>query len=234
MFSIILPTYNEAPNIRQLLERLRRLYPQEEMIVVDDNSPDLSWKIAQEVGLQDKNLKVLRRMKGRGLVNSLKEGIGAAREDILVWMDCDFSMPPETISGLVGPLSDSYDMVVGSRYVEGAKDGRDFKIRVFSSLLINGLARLILGTRTKDLTSGFIAVRRKVLDKVGISGVYGEYFIELVAKAEAAGFKIKEIPYSSVSRLGGQTKTAPNFFTFLIISLRYFLTIFRLALSKAV
>ena len=97
-----MPTFNEAGNvgdlIRESVGHVRQAGVSEvEVIVVDDDSPDQTWKVARETSCPEAEIRVIRRMKNRGLTASLNEGIAAARMDVIVWLDCDFSQPPEKI-----------------------------------------------------------------------------------------------------------------------------------------
>jgi len=123
------------------------------------------------------------------------------------WMDCDFSMPPEIIPKLIDSLKD-YDVAIGSRYVKGGKDNRTF-VRILTSKIINLLACIFLDVGIKDYTTGFVAAKRRVLDKVKfLPKGHGEYCIEFLYKCSKGGFRIKEIPYSFVDRKRGNSKTS--------------------------
>ncbi len=120
--SVILPTYNERENIGRLVERIfRSVNDSLQIIVVDDDSPDGTWKVVQEIAERDNRVRLLRRVGRRGLRSALVEGISLAQGEIVVWMDCDFSMPPEIVPHLVREIG-AFDIVIGSRYVEGGKD----------------------------------------------------------------------------------------------------------------
>jgi len=115
--SVVLPTYNERDNIypliQALLNHLADASP--EIIVVDDDSPDGTWQVVAEVAAQDERVRLLRRLDERGLTSAIAAGIEQARGDIVVWMDCDFSMPPEVVPRLVAAVDGGYDLAVGSR-----------------------------------------------------------------------------------------------------------------------
>jgi len=104
--SVVLPTYNERDNIypliQALLNHLADASP--EIIVVDDDSPDGTWQVVAEVAAQDERVRLLRRLDERGLTSAIAAGIEQARGDIVVWMDCDFSMPPEVVPRLVAAI----------------------------------------------------------------------------------------------------------------------------------
>ncbi|HLC96377.1 MAG TPA: polyprenol monophosphomannose synthase [Candidatus Nanoarchaeia archaeon] len=201
MISVILPTYNESMNIREMIARIKKSVPDAEIIVSDDNSPDKTWKVRGE------NVHVIRRMFNKGVGPAIWDGIKKAKGNILVWMDADLTMPPELIPRMVKSLQEN-DIVVGSRYVQGGKDKRSF-IRVLTSRMINLFANLVLNFKVRDYDSGFIAAKREVLNTVGFQPKgHGEYCIEFLYKAGCKGYKIKEIGFVFTERKKGESKSA--------------------------
>lgn len=229
--SVVFPSYNESENIVKAIERVAKVLDQSllEIIIVDDNSPDGTWKIVEE--LNHPKVKLIRRINDRGLASALAAGIEKAKGDIIVWMDCDLGLPPEEIPNLVEKLGD-YDLAIGSRFVG---IGRDLRKRwiTMSSHLINVIAQLFLGSRIKDYTSGFIAVRREVFNTVKINPKgFGEYFIEFVYRCRKNEFKITEVGYIYGDRAGGVSKSSDNFIIFLKLGFKYFLKILELKVRK--
>lgn len=223
--SVILPTYNERENIAPLIATLlHKLKGSTEIIVVDDDSPDLTWQVVEEFSRVDPRVTLIRRVGRRGLVSALLEGITRAKGENIVWMDCDFSMPPEKLSELISAL-DNYDLAVGSRYISGGKDLRDSFLAVILGRAINLFASSLLRSRIKDLTSGFIAARRSVLDGIELAGDYGEYCIRLLHQAQRKGFRVVEIPYHCLPRRAGKSKTATNLLSFLLRGRKYVSTV---------
>lgn len=238
--SVILPTYNERENIGDLIEAILEYSPNPtEIIVVDDDSPDQTWKVVEKIEKEKKNVKLVRRLNERGLASALADGIALSTGDILIWMDCDFSHPPELIPQLVKTL-ENCDISVASRFVEGGGMRYSFT-RIFSSRLLNFFANIVLGFSVRDYTSGYPAVKREVFDKVricpllgesrGYISAYGEYFISFLYRAKKKGFKITEIPYIYVPRKRGESKTAPTILTLLKRGIVYFLAIIYLKLK---
>ena len=213
--SVVLSTYNEKENIRNTINAiLKNVGPSTEIVVVDDDSPDGTWKIVEEMQKDNKNIKLLRRMNKRDLASAISDGIKLSNGDIIVLMDSDSTQPPSSIPELLGYLGD-YDIAIGSRYVKGGKDLRSFD-RVFTSLLFNLFASIFLGFSVRDYTTGFVAAKRNVVDKIGIiDRGYGEYCVDFLYQAKKRGFKIKEVPYVFSTRKFGETKTAPNIITLL-------------------
>ena len=226
--SVVLPTYNERDNIGPLIEAiLANLDWPTQIIVVDDDSPDGTWQVAQEMAANDERIELLRRIDERGLTSALNAGIARARGDVIAWMDCDLSMPPEKLPELVKALA-KFDLAIGSRYVKGGKDaGHSFVGRAFSWVM-NFCTALLLGFAIRDYTSGFIAAKREVFDQINLRGDYGEYCIDLLHRARKKGFKIQEIPYYFVPRKSGQSKTATRVGDYFQRGIKYVILVLRL------
>jgi len=217
---VILPTLNEAENIAPLIERIYAAVPDvHEVIVVDDASTDGTADIVQRLGdaHPERRIRVERRPSDPGLTKSLARGAQIATGDVLVWMDCDLSMPPEDIPRLLDAVAGGYDIAVGSRFVRGGRDKgstegtRDSRASVLLSRGLNLALRVALDRRFHDWTSGFIAVRRDIVLGLGLRGDYGEYFMDLIYRAMRAGHRVLEIPYVIVPRQHGVSKTATSF-----------------------
>ncbi len=215
--TIVLPVYQEAENIPEMIRRLRAAVPGVDVLVVDDDSPDMTWKIAEDSGA-----RVIRRVGERGLASALRRGIGEARGDIIGWMDADLSMPPEAVPRLLAAIGGGADVAVGSRYAPGGKDARPF-LRVFTSRVINRFANLLLPVKVRDYDSGFVAARRKVLEAVPLSTEgHGEYCIEFLCGAGLRGFRIDEVGYVFTDRTAGKSKSAGGPLVFARFGIDYF------------
>ncbi|HEX9902350.1 MAG TPA: polyprenol monophosphomannose synthase [Acidobacteriota bacterium] len=236
--SVILPTYNEKDNIEPLIRSVLKNTPHRtEVIVVDDDSPDGTWRLVERLAKKAKNIRLLRRTKERGLTSALRDGIRLSRGRICVWMDCDLSMPPEKIPELLAKVRQGNDIAVGSRYIRGGgveiiSGGPDSLATLLFSMFLNRYLRFMLGSWFTDWTSGFIAVRREVLERIPLSGGYGDYFIDLVFRARKMGYRLSEIPYLCRARRAGKGKTFVNSFDFLKKGWRYIILPLRLRLSK--
>lgn len=225
--TVILPTYNERENIIELINYiLKNVDCVKEIVVVDDNSPDMTWNYVEKLAKQNKNVKLLRRTDKRGLASAVLDGVKMAHKDVIVIMDCDFSHPPEIISKMVAALN-GYDVVNASRFSKGG-GMQSSLVRVLLSRLTNLFANIFLGFSIKDYTGGFFAIKKEVFDKIGISEGYGEYCIELLYKAKEKGFRVKEIPYIYYHRNVGESKTSPNFLTLLKYGIIYCFSILKL------
>jgi dolichol-phosphate mannosyltransferase len=225
--SVVFPTYNEKDNIGPLIEEvLRHTPPNTEVIVVDDDSPDGTWKVVEGMQARLPNLRLIHRTTERGLTSALRAGIDAAEGAVIVWADCDFSMPPAKVEDLLAQISSGADIAVGSRFVEGGgvriiHGSGDTLMAYLMSRTLNGFVRRVLGRSFHDYTSGFIAARREVLRRIPLKGGYGEYFIDLVHRARKLGFEVVESPYLCVERRSGVGKTGQKFGDFIRKGWRY-------------
>lgn len=228
--SIVLPTYNEKENIEELIKQLlQHLGSDVELIVSDDNSPDMTWKIAQDMNLPQ--VKIIRRFQNKGVGPSIWDGITTAKGKYIIWMDCDLTMPPSLVPKMIDLLKE-YDVIVGSRYAEGGGDNRGF-IRVITSRIINLLANIILNFKIRDYDSGFIAARREVFDHITFEPKgHGEYCIEFLYKCTKKNYKIKEIGYVFTERKLGKSKTSQYVFSILTYGIHYIGRIFKVRFSS--
>ncbi len=219
LVSIVLATFCEREHI---LTTIRGIIEQVgdpvEVIVVDDDSPDRTWEMAEQ--LADERVVTIRRVRTRGLASAFNRGIIESRGDIVGWMDADMCMPPELLPRMIARLDD-HDVVIGSRYAPGGSDNRHW-VRTTASRLINGFARAVLGYGIGDYDSGFVVVRREVFDKVTIIPTgYGAYFIEFVYQCCRKGFRVCEVPYAFRDRTEGYSKSMPSLFRFLVTGAGY-------------
>jgi dolichol-phosphate mannosyltransferase len=219
LVSVVLATYNERENIGDTLQSIfEHVADPVEVIVVDDDSPDETWRLVEELG--DHRVKLVRRVATRGLASAFMRGIIESRGDVVCWMDADMCMPPAMLPGMIEKLA-QHDIVIGSRYAPGGVDDRD-PMRVLASRAINGLAGLVLGGGVKDYDSGFAVVRRSVFDKVSIIPTgYGAYFIEFLATCRKKGLTVHEVPYVFRDRAKGVSKSAPSVWRFLKTGMGY-------------
>ena len=230
--TVILPTYNERENIPILIAGvLAAVQTPVQVLVVDDNSPDGTWQAVQEIAAREPRVRLLHRTTERGLSSAIWAGIQAADTDAVSWMDCDLAMPPETIPLLLERLAAGADVAVGSRYAAGGRDvGHGFMARAFS-VTINTFASLLLGWGVRDYTSGFVAARRSVFDQIVLQGDYGEYCIDLLARAQRLGLRVEEVPYICGARLHGESKTGAHVGDYLRRGWKYVTTVVKLVLT---
>lgn len=235
--SVVLPTYNERDNIDTLLrlldEALGSIDATRELIVVDDSSPDGTGALVNELSRELPSIRLIERAE-RGLTGAIQAGIEASAGEVIVWMDCDLSMPPDMVPTLVSAVQqDGFDVAVGSRYVRGGGVGGG------AEAALVGLQRFLTGRLNRwiadstdagfyDWTSGFIAVRREKIVGKRLRGRYGDYFIRLMADLIAGGARFVEIPYRTVPREYGRSKTASSLGGMALLGLGY-LSAFRSA-----
>ncbi len=212
---LILPTYNEAENlermVRAALPRLAEAAPEHHILVVDDDSPDGTGRIADRLAAELEEVEVLHRPGKQGLGRAYLAGFSRALEgeaDLLLEMDCDFSHDPADLPRLIGATGEA-DLVLGSRYAPGG-GVRDWGL-VRRALSRGGslYAQLLLGLPVRDLTGGFKCFRRAVLEGLDLDGIAADGYgfqIEVTYRAARAGFRVAEVPIVFRDRRVGQSK----------------------------
>jgi dolichol-phosphate mannosyltransferase len=213
---LFLPTYNEAENldgiVRSAAEQLEHAAPRDwRLLVVDDASPDGTGEVADRLAEELERVEVLHRPGKEGLGKAYLAGFARALEggaDRVVVMDADFSHDPNHLPALIA-TSSTADLVLGSRYVAGGEIVDWPPLRRLLSRFGSQYARMILGVRVRDLTTGFRCVSRDVLQAVEPSTLRAQGYvfnIELTYRALLAGFKVTEIPISFRDRRAGESK----------------------------
>jgi dolichol-phosphate mannosyltransferase len=209
---VVLPTFNEAATIEAVLDRVHKALPDASILVVDDNSPDGTAKIAAEVGERSGSVEVLSRPGKQGLGSAYRDGFrwGLKRGfDALVEMDSDFSHDPDSLPEIIAPLAEGYEVCIGSRYVEGGSIPNWSLPRRMLSRGGNIYADLLLGLGVRDSTAGFRAYAASVLGRIDLSSVRAESYgfqIEMTYRAIKEGAKIREVPIRFVDRELGTSK----------------------------
>jgi dolichol-phosphate mannosyltransferase len=209
--AVVIPTYNEGENIRLITARVRSAIPAADLLIVDDNSPDGTGEIADELAAADEHIHVLHRPAKAGLGAAYVAGFEAALlrgYDTIVEMDADGSHQPEELPKLLAALA-SADIVLGSRWIPGGKTLNWPKSRELLSRAGNAYARMMLGTPLRDITGGYRAYRATALWKIGLENVesVGYCFqIDLVRRAVQADLTVAEIPITFVERTHGASK----------------------------
>src|SRR4051794_7443631 len=166
---VVVPTYEEAANITEMLQRLRAAVPEADVLVVDDNSPDGTAKIAQSLNDELGHIDVLVRHEKAGLGSAYRAGFAVGIErgyDVMVQMDADLSHDPAALPSLLGALQGDVGMVIGSRYVPGGRIPHWPWHRRFLSRYGNLYTRIALGLNARDITSGFRAWRTSTLQNI--------------------------------------------------------------------
>jgi dolichol-phosphate mannosyltransferase len=217
---VVLPTYQEAPNIVEVLTRIRASVPEAHVLVVDDGSPDGTADRAAGVGEELGQIDVLRRAEKSGLGPAYRAGFAWGMEkghDVLIEMDADLSHDPAVLGDLIGAVTDGgADLAIGSRYIPGgAVPGWPASRRIIS-MVGNRYVGLMLRMPVRDATAGFRAYRTPIIEKVGLERVRADGYgfqIEMAYEVNKAGGTIVEIPITFRDRARGESKMSPNIVT---------------------
>lgn len=213
--TVVLPTYNEANNIMPMVNTLLKLPLDLSIMIVDDNSPDGTGRLADElVEANPELVRVLHRAEKSGLGRAYKAGFTAALAtptDLIVQMDCDFSHSPDYLPVMAHVLSkQKVDVVVGSRYVPGGELDEGWSWwREYLSAWANVYARTILRLKVRDATAGFKMWRREVLQAIDLERVISNGYIfqvEMAYLTQRLGFSHREVPIYFEDRRIGQSK----------------------------
>ena len=208
---VIVPTYNEAGNVRKTVERVRTAVPPADVLVVDDNSPDGTGQIADRLAELDEHVHVLHRPGKAGLGAAYVAGFrwGLDRDhDVLVEMDADGSHQPEELPRLLAALEGA-DLVLGSRYVPGGRVVNWPRHRETLSRGGNVYARLALGVPLRDATGGYRAFRADALRRLDLDDVASQGYcfqVDLVWRAVQSGLRVVEVPITFIERVEGTSK----------------------------
>jgi dolichol-phosphate mannosyltransferase len=209
---LVIPTYNEAANVEAIAAAaLAELPAPRRLLIVDDDSPDGTGAIADRIAVSEPDLEVLHRPRKQGIGPAYLAGFKralAAGAGVVAQMDADFSHDPADLPRLLGALRDA-DLAIGSRYVEGGGVADWGAVRRAVSRGGGSYARLILGVPVNDLTGGFKAFRRDVLDSIDLDSVdaLGYAFqVEMTYRAIQAGFRVVEVPITFRDRRIGESK----------------------------
>jgi dolichol-phosphate mannosyltransferase len=202
---VIIPTYNEARNLPQILPQVLAQDPRIEVLVVDDGSPDGTGEMADEYSSREPRVHVLHREGKQGLGTAYRAGFRWALQrdyELVFEMDSDFSHDPKHLPVFLDAVRDA-DLVLGSRYLDGKVTVINWPMsRLMLSYGANIYARVVTGLRICDATGGFKCFRRRVLEAVELDA----FQIEMSFRAHRKGFRIKEIPIVFTDRTEGQSK----------------------------
>ena len=211
---VVIPTYNEAGTIRALVEAIHALaVPTLSMLVVDDNSPDRTADIAEELSRRYP-VRVMRRAEKQGVGRAYVAAFGQiladshSLPDYIIQMDADMSHDPRAIPAMLGAIRTS-DIVIGSRYTPGGKIENWNAIRRGISRVGNAYARAMLRVPYRDLTSGYRCFRREALARLDLESISSSgycFMIEIAARAHMLGLRIHEIPIVFTERTIGASK----------------------------
>lgn len=212
---VVIPTYNELENLPLIVQRLHAAVPSAHVLVADDNSPDGTGKLADELAEADERINVLHRTAKKGLGAAYVAGFAWALErdyGVVVEMDADGSHPPEDLPRMLDALRTA-DLVLGSRYVPGGRVVNWPWRREALSRGGNLFCQVALGTPIKDITGGYRAFRRHVLEKLQLDAVASQGYcfqVDMAWRTAQAGFRVAEVPITFTERMIGTSKMSGN------------------------
>ncbi len=208
---VVIPTYNEKENIRELIQQILDQHDSLNVIIVDDNSPDGTGILADNLALENCRVNVIHRKTKLGLGSAYREGFKYALDrgaDYIIEMDADFSHDPSNIGSFLDKIKD-FDFVVGSRYLQGVSVVNWPIRRLMLSYLANVYTRFVTGLRISDCTSGFKCFRRTVIEAINLDKIKSDGYsfqIEMKYRCIEKGFKAAEIPIIFIDRHSGTSK----------------------------
>jgi len=220
--SLIVPTYNESENVSILIPRLVELFQKNkiefEIIVVDDDSPDGTWRVAKKLAASDERIRVIRRTNKKGLSSAVIDGMGAAKGNALGVIDADMQHDESILPKMLVELK-GYDLVVGSRVVEEGGYGEWGFLRRIMSKSATLLAKIFLPIPVGDPMSGFFVLRRELFEEVAPKINPRGFKILLEFLGRKKGIKAKEVGYVFRTRVHGETKMSSSIIHNYIIAL---------------
>jgi dolichol-phosphate mannosyltransferase len=208
---VIIPTYNERDNIKQIVPQVLEKHSGIDVLIVDDGSPDGTGMIADSMSEENSRISVIHRKNKSGLGTAYVAGFKYAiqkRYDYIFEMDADFSHDPKYIPEFLNAIKEA-DLVIGSRYISGVNVINWPMSRLLLSYYANLYSRIVTGLPVKDATGGFKCFRREVLEAIDLDKVRSNGYsfqIEMSFRAKRKGFRIKEIPIVFEDRRVGQSK----------------------------
>jgi len=208
MLSLLIPTYNEKENIPELLERIQKTLQSSEyeVIVVDDNSPDETWKVAEGFSKRFSEIRLIRRLGKLGLSSAFLDGLKASKGELVGLIDSDLQHPPEVLTKMLDEISSGADLVVASRYVRGGGVSNWPRSRQVISRGARLLANILLPKvrAVKDPMSGYFIIRRKSIEGIQLYPRSFKILLEILVKGNYR--KVVEVPYIFETRKHGKSK----------------------------
>ncbi|HVL12528.1 MAG TPA: polyprenol monophosphomannose synthase [Gemmata sp.] len=208
---VSLATYNEAGNVAALIAEIHKFLPQSDVLVIDDNSPDGTWKIVEDLGAADPRVKLLKRPGKLGLGTATLAAMKYAMDhgyDYLQNMDADFSHPPRYLPGILAGMS-KYDVMIGSRYVKGGGTENWPVARKVISQSVNMMVRFLFRMPVKDASGAYRCYRVAKLREVRLDRVKSRGYSfqqEVLFRCHKAGCKLGEYPIIFENRRAGASK----------------------------
>lgn len=207
--SVIIPMYNEEKNVLKTIKEVGtvlKVYENYEIIVVDDGSFDRTFELTSNIASNNPNVRILKHSSNGGMGKALRTGFKKAEGDVIVTIDADLSYDPCYIPKLICELDGETDIVIGSQYMDGGKTEDIPKIRLFISKMANKIVGYAMANNFSTVTGVFRAYKREVLDSIELDSNGTEINPEILSKASAIGFNIKEVPVTLGNRKLGESK----------------------------
>jgi len=208
---LLIPTYNEALNIRTLINEIRSTFPELQILVIDDNSSDGTAEIIKQLIVNDKKIGLLSRPEKTGLGNAYRAGFAWGLErnfEYFIEMDADHSHRVSDLEKLLEQAG-KYDLTIGSRWIKGGQIIGWAKHREILSRFGSGYSRILLGLKVRDCTSGFRVFSRKAIEVICLGNIesngYG-FQVETLYRLHEAGLPVGEVPITFVERREGVSK----------------------------
>lgn len=222
--TVIIPTYNEVNNIEPLITRINGAIHPQEILVVDDRSPDGTADRVIQCRKHISNVRCITNTHRLGLTGSIRKGLNQTHSTYVAWMDGDLSHPPELLTDMFR-LAKTNDIVVASWLTGNGRDARKPCLQTICSNCINTVCQVLFGNHIHAYTSGYIMTTSAIMKAFPLRGEYGEYCIDFLVRATRRDLHITEIPFTCVPRFSGQTKTSPDLITFIRKGYGYIRTI---------
>ena len=206
--SVISPTYNEAENVGRLIAELEKALQSldYEILISDDDSPDRTWALVEEIGRRNPRIRALRRTSNRGLGPSVDDGFSSAAGEAVACIDADLQHDPTVLPQMLKELESGADLVVATRYMPGGGTANWGMIRRLGSWGCTKLAQVLLGVKLRDPMSGYFMMRRddflRIRDRLNVRG----FKILLEIAAHMRPRQLGEVPYTFGPRAQGESK----------------------------
>jgi dolichol-phosphate mannosyltransferase len=206
--SVISPTYNEAENVGRLIAELEKALQSldYEILISDDDSPDRTWALVEEIGRRNPRIRALRRTSNRGLGPSVGDGFSSATGEAVACIDADLQHDPTVLPQMLKELESGADLVVATRYMPGGGTANWGMIRRLGSWGCTKLAQVLLGVKLRDPMSGYFMMRRydflRIRDRLNVRG----FKILLEIAAHMRPRQLGEVPYTFGPRAQGESK----------------------------
>jgi dolichol-phosphate mannosyltransferase len=231
-FSLVVPTYNESENIASMVEQLTAvltpvLGSSYELVVVDDDSPDRTWELAEKIGETDPRVRVVRRINERGLATAVIAGWRAANGEVLGVIDADLQHPPDVLVKLIREMQQGADIAIASRHVEGGGISKWSMARRLVSRTAQGIGLMLLpgaASKVSDPMSGYFLLRSALIENVTLRPVGYKILLEILARANPK--EIREVGYVFREREKGGSKAT------YVVFLQYLQHLWRLRTSR--